>query len=185
LTLVKRLVELHGGTVSAASAGLGLGSEFVVQLPVVASKIDARATADEEVGIEHEQMRVLVVDDHDDGATSMCRLLRVLGYDARQASDGLAGLEAAAEFRPDAVLLDIGMPKMNGYDVARRIRSETWGKGMRLIAMTGWGKASDKERANDAGFDGHLTKPVVLTDLTRALSTIATKTAQGEAVRDP
>jgi CheY-like chemotaxis protein len=116
---------------------------------------------------------VLVVDDHADGATSMCRLLRVLGYDARQASDGLAGLDAAAEFRPDVVLLDIAMPRLSGYDVARRLRAEPWGKEMLLIAVTGWGQDGDKQRAADAGFDCHLTKPVAVADLTRALSSVA------------
>ena len=117
---------------------------------------------------------MLVVDDHEDGATSMCRLLRVLGYDTRQASDGLAGLDAAAEFRPDVVLLDIAMPKLNGYEVARRLRAEPWGKQMLLIAVTGWGQESDKQRASDAGFDCHLTKPVAVDAmLTRALSSVA------------
>ena len=100
----------------------------------------------------------------------MCRLLRVLGYEARQASDGLAGVEVAAEFRPNAVLLDIGMPKLNGYDVARRLRAEPWGKTMLIVAVTGWGQESDKQRAMESGFDHHLTKPVALTDLTRVLA---------------
>ena len=115
-------------------------------------------------------LRVLVVDDHADGATSMCRLLRALGHDAREASDGLAGVEAAAEFRPHAVLVDIGMPKLDGYDVARALRAEPWGKNMLIVAVTGWGQASDKQRAMEAGFDHHLTKPVVIKDLTRVLS---------------
>ena len=174
LTLVKRLVEMHGGTVSASSAGLGLGSEFVVRLPTRDARSRMRPSrSDDALGAPHGQPRVLVVDDHADGATSMCRLLRVLGYDARQASDGLAGLDAAAEFRPDVVLLDIAMPRLSGYDVARRLRAEPWGKQMFLIAVTGWGQDSDKQRATDAGFDCHLTKPVAVAELTRALSSIA------------
>jgi signal transduction histidine kinase/CheY-like chemotaxis protein len=173
LTLVKRLVEMHGGAVSASSAGLGHGSEFAVRLPVVTPIAHAPVAADDSLGAAHGQLRVLVVDDHADGATSMCRLLRVLGYDARQASDGLAGLDAAAEFRPDVALLDIAMPTLSGYDVARRLRAEPWGKQMLLIAVTGWGQDSDKQRASDAGFDCHLTKPVAVADLTRALSSIA------------
>jgi signal transduction histidine kinase/CheY-like chemotaxis protein len=175
LTLVKRLVEMHGGSVTARSAGLGLGSEFAVQLPIVTLTGDVHTAAEGSLSVEHGQLRVLVVDDHEDGATSMCRLLRALGYDARQASDGLAGFEAAEEYRPDAVLLDIGMPKLNGYDVARRLRLEPWGKTMFLIAVTGWGQDSDKQRALDAGFDEHLTKPVAVTDLTRVLSSIPQK----------
>jgi CheY-like chemotaxis protein len=170
LTLVKRIVELHGGTVTASSAGPKLGSEFSVQLPVVGAKADIAAAGDSSPTVRHTRLRVLVVDDHEDGATSMCRLLRVLGYEARQASDGLAGVEVAAEFRPNAVLLDIGMPKLNGYDVARRLRAEPWGKKILIVAVTGWGQESDKQRAMESGFDHHLTKPVALTDLTRVLA---------------
>ena len=173
LTLVKRLVEMHGGTVSASSAGLGLGSEFAVRLPLVIPIAHAPVAADDSLGAAHGQLRVLVVDDHTDGATSMCRLLRVLGYDARQAHDGLAGLDAAAEFRPDVVLLDIAMPRLNGYDVARRLRAEPWGRQMLLIAVTGWGQENDKLLATEAGFDCHLTKPVAVAELTRALSSVA------------
>jgi signal transduction histidine kinase/CheY-like chemotaxis protein len=172
LTLVKRLVEMHGGTVSASSAGPGLGSEFTVQLPVVAPTAQEPKPPIDGFSVGHGHLRVLVVDDHVDGATSMCRLLRVLGYEARQASDGLEGLTAAAELRPDVVLLDIAMPKLNGYEVARRLRAEPWGKQMLLIAVTGWGQESDKQRASDAGFDFHLTKPVDVAELTRALSSV-------------
>lgn len=173
LTLVKRLVEMHGGAVSASSAGLGFGSEFAVRLPLVTPVAHAPVAVDDSLGAAHGQLRVLVVDDHADGATSMCRLLRVLGYDARQASDGLEGLGAAAEFRPDVVLLDIAMPTLSGYEVARRLRAEPWGKQILLIAVTGWGQDSDKQRATDAGFDCHLTKPVAVAELTRALSSVA------------
>jgi signal transduction histidine kinase/ActR/RegA family two-component response regulator len=173
LTLVKRLVEMHGGEVSASSAGLGHGSEFVVRLPLAIPIAHTPIAVDDSVDAAPGQLRVLVVDDHADGATSMCRLLRVLGYEARQASDGLAGLHAAAEFRPDVALLDIAMPRLSGYEVARRLRAEPWGKQMLLIAVTGWGQDGDKQRATDAGFDYHLTKPVAVADLTRVLSTIA------------
>jgi len=170
LTLVKRLVEMHGGTVSASSAGPGLGSEFVVQLPVVATVDRAPLETSDSLGYGRSQLRVLVVDDHEDGARSMRRLLSVLGYDVRQAADGLEGLAAAEEFRPDVILLDIAMPKLDGYEVARRLRKEPWGEHMVLIAVTGWGKDSDKLRAADAGFDFHLTKPVDVGELTRALA---------------
>jgi CheY-like chemotaxis protein len=175
LTLVKRLVEMHGGTVSAWSAGPGRGSEFVVELPLATASTDVPVEHDETIGVAHGHVRVLVVDDHADGARSMCRLLRVLGYVAHQANDGLEGLAAAAEFRPDVVLLDIAMPKLDGYEVARRLRAEQWGKPMLLIAVTGWGQQSDKQRASDAGFDFHLTKPVDAAELTRALSTVAAR----------
>jgi signal transduction histidine kinase/ActR/RegA family two-component response regulator len=177
LTLVKRLVEMHGGTVSASSAGPGLGSEFTVELPVVASTARDPAAKIEGFSVGHGHLRILVVDDHIDGATSMCRLLRVLGYEARQASDGLEGLVAAAELRPDVVLLDIAMPKLNGYEVARRLRAEAWGQRMLLIAVTGWGQDSDKQRASDAGFDYHLTKPVDVAELTRVLSSVTASEA--------
>jgi signal transduction histidine kinase len=172
LTLVKRLVEMHGGTVTASSAGPGLGSEFTVALPLAASIVRDPVAGCEPFSVGHAHLRVLVVDDHVDGATSMCRLLRVLGYEARQASDGLEGLAAAAELRPDVVLLDIAMPKLNGYEVARRLRAEEWGKHMLLIAVTGWGQESAKQRTSDAGFDFHLTKPVDVAELTRALSSV-------------
>ena len=121
-------------------------------------------------------MRVLVVDDHVDGATSMCRLLRVLGHEAHQANDGVEGLTAAAELHPDVVLLDIAMPKLNGYEVARRLRAEPWGRHMLLIAVTGWGQDSDKQRASEAGFDFHLTKPVDVAELTRVLASVGVGT---------
>lgn len=172
LTLVKRLVEMHGGEVSASSAGVGRGSEFAVRLPALSRMPDAARSVEETLAAEHGSLRVLVVDDHEDGATSMCRLLKVLGYETRQANDGPAGLEAAAEFRPDVVLLDIAMPTLSGYEVARRLRAEPWGKQMLLVAVTGWGQDGDKQRTSDAGFDFHLTKPVAVADLTRALSTV-------------
>jgi signal transduction histidine kinase/CheY-like chemotaxis protein len=173
LTLVKRLVEMHGGVVDASSAGPGLGSEFAVCLPIAPALAESPVVPGESLSFGHSQLRVLVVDDHVDGATSMCRLLRALGYEARQACDGVAGLAAAAEFGPDVVLLDIAMPKLDGYEVARRLRAEPWGKHMLLIAVTGWGQDSDKQRATEAGFDCHLTKPVAVEDLTRAMSSVA------------
>jgi CheY-like chemotaxis protein len=173
LTLVKQLVEMHGGTVRASSGGPGLGSEFVVELPLASSSRGDPVAGNESHGGGDGHTRILVVDDHVDGAASMCRLLRVLGYVTRQANDGLAGLTAAAEFRPEVVLLDIAMPKLNGYEVAQRLRAESWGKHMLLIAVTGWGQESDKRRAFAAGFDFHLTKPVDVAALTRALSSVA------------
>jgi CheY-like chemotaxis protein len=128
-------------------------------------------------------LRVLVVDDHEAGATTMSRLLRLLGYETRQATDPLEGLKAAADFVPDAVLLDIGMPKISGYELARRIRSEGWGRDMLLIAVTGWGQSSDKQRAAEAGFNYHLTKPVDVTDVTKLLSSRRPRTGAARSTR--
>jgi CheY-like chemotaxis protein len=116
----------------------------------------------------------LIVDDNNDAATSLAMMLSILGYETRTAGDGMAGLEAAAEFRPAVALLDIGLPKINGYDVARRIRQQPWGTGMALVAVTGWGQAEDKQRAIEAGFDHHLVKPVDPTPLTQLLASLAT-----------
>jgi PAS domain S-box-containing protein len=176
LTLVKRLVEMHGGSVAAHSDGAGRGSEFVVRLPVpiAFAAPGSPARPDEPVTDAPACCRLLIVDDNNDAATSLGMMLRILGYETRTAGDGLAGLEAAAEFRPDVLLLDIGMPKLNGYDVARRIREQPWGKGPVLIAVTGWGQAEDRQRSSEAGFDHHLVKPVDPAALTKLLASLAT-----------
>ena len=174
LTLVKRLVEMHGGSVTAQSEGAGKGSVFIVRLPVPA----ALPTSNDEpipddAPLDAPQAhRILIVDDNDDAATSLSVMLTMFGYDTRTAADGLAGLEAAMEFQPEAILLDIGIPKLNGYDVARRVREQSWGKEIVLIAVTGWGQAEDLQRTIEAGFDHHLVKPVDPTDLTRLLSSL-------------
>ena len=171
LSLVKALVELHGGKVSARSKGVGQGSVFSVWLPA-----DLRATEVQQVAEESEHKtgsdacRVLVVEDNEDAADSLAKLLELLGHETRIASDGHAALEAAQSFRPDLVLLDIGLPKMNGYEVARRIRAEPWGDGIVLAAVTGWGQEPDKARSRDAGIDRHLTKPLTLPVLKEILA---------------
>jgi CheY-like chemotaxis protein len=161
LNLVRGLVEMHGGRVEAHSDGPGKGSEFVVRLPVLLSP-GRRRQGGGDNGDTHRRSayRILVVDDNKDGADSLAMMLRVMGHDTRTAHDGFAALEAAAAFRPDVVLLDIGLPKLNGYDVARRIREQPWGEGMVLIAQTGWGQEEDKCRSKEAGFNFHLVKPV-------------------------
>ena len=159
LALVNGLIELHGGRVEAKSEGSGQGSEFIVRLPVVAAdaaaarKVDAVAPAS--IG-----RRVLVADDNQDAADSLAMILEMAGHDVCVVHDGLTALSVAKTFRPDTVLLDIGMPKLNGYEVARALRQEPWGADITLIALTGWGQESDRQRAMDAGFDRHLTKPV-------------------------
>lgn len=161
LSLVRGLVELHGGTVEARSRGLGLGSEFVVRLPIgeapVVTGSEPSGSA-EKAGADH-PCRILVVDDNQDAADSLATLLQLTGYDTRVAHDGLEGVQAAATFRPRVVLLDIGLPKMNGYEAARTIREQPWGRDIALIALTGWGQEEDKRRSREAGFDYHLTKP--------------------------
>ena len=168
LALVKGLVEMHGGTVAAESAGEGLGSTFTVTLPVAANPASpsAPAMANNQPGLRR---RILVVDDSRDGADTLARMLRLMGHDVRTANDGHAGVEAAGEFRPDVVLMDIGMPLLNGLDATRRIRNQDWGRAMTIVALTGWGQEGDKERSREAGCDGHLVKPVGLDDLEKLL----------------
>ncbi|HYH66885.1 MAG TPA: ATP-binding protein, partial [Urbifossiella sp.] len=163
LTLVRRLVEMHGGTVGAASGGDGMGAEFEVRLPLggplpdpAASPAASPAAAAAAPG----RRRVLVADDNKDAAESLALLLSMMGNDVRTAADGQEAVEVAAAFRPDVAVLDIGMPRMDGNAAARRIRGEAWGKGMVLIALTGWGQDEDRRRTAEAGFDLHLTKPV-------------------------
>jgi len=156
---VKRLVELHGGRVTALSDGPRTGSEFVVVLPIIQpAAIAAAARAPEPPPAT--RRRVVVADDNADSLESLARLLSLLGHDVRTASDGLACLALCAEFQPDAALLDIGMPRLNGYDAARAIRSEPWGESLLLIAITGWGQEEDIQRGRAAGFDHHLVKPI-------------------------
>jgi len=161
LTLVKRLVEMHGGRVEAKSEGPGKGSEFVVRLLVVveASQPQAPGVEDEPAATES-SLRILIVDDNRDGADSLSQMLKMMGNDTRTAYDGQQGVDTAGEYRPDVVLLDIGLPKLNGYDACRRIREQPWGKAVVLIAVTGWGQDEDRRRSHEAGFDHHLVKPV-------------------------
>ena len=161
LSLVKGLVEMHGGTIEARSGGEGRGSEFVVRLPAAPAAVDPATTTPGANGSAPARgRRVLVVDDNEDAADSLAQLLELLGHEVRTAYDGEAGVEAAKAFRPDVVVMDIGMPKLNGYEAARRIRGHAWGAGMVLVAQTGWGQDDDRLKSTDAGFDFHLVKPV-------------------------
>jgi CheY-like chemotaxis protein len=172
LSLVRGLVELHGGTVEARSAGPGKGSEFIVRLPDVESPVRApqQPGDDGEKARAGPKRRILVVDDNRDAADSLAVMLSLSGHETRTAYDGLEAVQAAADFRPDAVLLDIGLPRMNGYEAARHLRQQPWGKGMVLIALTGWGQEEDKRRALEAGFDQHVTKPVKAAALEKLLA---------------
>jgi CheY-like chemotaxis protein len=169
LTLVRRLVELHGGAVEALSEGAGRGSEFVVRLPLAPAPEDPRQRPGD-AGPPAPGRRILVVDDNRDAAESLGMLLGMVGHEVRVAHDGLEACAAAEEFRPDVVLLDLGLPKLSGYEVARRLREAEGGSDVLLVALTGWGQEEDRRRTREAGFDHHLTKPVELEQLRRLLA---------------
>ena len=172
LTLSKSLVEMHDGRIVAKSEGPGAGSEFIVHLPVLVGEPQspgAPATGDEPTAT----YKILVVDDGRDAADSMALLLRLHGHETRTAHDGAQGVEIAEAFRPDVVLLDIGMPRLNGYEACRRIRAAPWGKNTVLIAQTGWGQEEDRRLTEEAGFDAHIVKPVDYTSLLRLISSLA------------
>ena len=160
LTLVRRLVEMHGGTVEAQSAGTNQGSEFIVRLPILLEQPQQEDKLDLYQKTAATSRRILVVDDYGESAETLAELLRLDGNEVEIAHDGFEAVEAAADFRPAVVLLDVAMPKLNGYDAARRIREQPWGKKIVLVAVTGWGQARDRQRSQEAGFDAHLTKPV-------------------------
>jgi CheY-like chemotaxis protein len=159
---VRRLVEMHGGSIEAHSRGEGLGSRFVVRLPLNrAPEPDARGET-KTLATPSVRRRVLVVDDNRDAADSLGMLLRRIGTDVTVVHDGAAALRALDACRPDVVLLDLGMPEMDGYSVARRIRERPEHRDVVLIALTGWGQEEDRRRTRIAGFDHHLTKPADL-----------------------
>ena len=172
LSLVQKLVELHGGTVEAHSAGLGQGSEFIVRLPALSPARESIAPI-ETAKQPAQTSRVLVVDDNVDAADMLVMMLQMFGHEVRAAYSGQTALETAVEYQPDFVLLDIGLPDMNGYEVARRLRQQPQTKDVRLIAMTGYGQDSDRQRSQEAGFDHHLVKPVEPQKLQDLLATQA------------
>ena len=163
LSLAHRLVEMHGGTIQAASAGAGFGSEFAVRLPVCPDEDVFPSQSDEPVQAEVTPLaarRVLVADDNVDSADMEAALLSAVGCEVRTVYDGESTLREAERFRPDVVLLDIGMPDIDGHEVCARIRSQSWGGNMVLIAVSGWGQEGDRRRSARAGFNMHLVKPV-------------------------
>ena len=180
LSLVQRLVEMHGGSVAAHSDGPGKGSEFVVRLPVaIEPSTPQTASRPDGTGAQTSSLRILIVDDNRDSADSLSMLLQLAGNITRTAYDGQEGVDAAAQFQPDVVLLDIGLPKLNGYEACQRIRDATNGKDIILIAVTGWGQPEDRRRSHDAGFDHHIVKPVDPDVLMKLLSESVSAAAVG------
>ena len=172
LSLVKGLVEMHGGTVEAKSGGEGMGSGFVIRLPVVTSVIAGPLReSGQSIGVvTSAPRRILVVDDNVDSAESLGQMLEMLGNEVHTVYDGEDGITAAAQFRPDVVLMDIGMPKLNGYEAARRMRQHPSGAAILLVALTGWGQEDDRRKSADAGFNHHLVKPVDVDELIKLVS---------------
>ncbi|MDP9120800.1 MAG: MEKHLA domain-containing protein [Acidobacteriota bacterium] len=172
LALVKGVVEMHGGTVEAASPGEGRGSTFTLRLPIRQDRTEAlpeepaAARPDSAAGSKR---RILVVDDNRDSATSMAMMLQLLGNEIRTAEDGIEAVELAEQFRPQVILMDIGMPRLNGYEATRRIREQPWGRDMKVIALTGWGQDIDRQKSSEAGCEGHLVKPINWPDLEKLL----------------
>ncbi|WP_439586840.1 PAS domain S-box protein [Hydrogenophaga sp.] len=173
LTLVRSIVNMHGGSVEARSEGLGHGSEFLVRLPLVMADRIPGKTGSQEHAKAQKLHRILVVDDNRDSADSLEMVLQFLGADVQTVYDGQAALEALHNYRPCAMFLDIGMPDMDGYEVARQVRQSPQGQDVTLIALTGWGQKEDLLRSHEAGFDGHLVKPAEVEDLRAVLATLS------------
>ena len=183
LALVQRLVEMHGGSVSARSEGLGKGSEFLIRLPLfIRETVESGQPIQQLSALEQSmtnaegpartQRRILVADDNNDALESLATLLQLSGHEVYTAPNGAMALESAEQHRPEVALLDIGMPKLDGYEVARRIRAQPWGQRITLVALTGWGQDSDRRRSQEAGFDSHLVKPLDLDKLTELLAAL-------------
>jgi len=181
LSLARGLVEMHGGSIGAHSVGVGQGSEFVVRLPLArtAAPADGAATAHPDADAPVAPCRVLVADDLRDSADSLALLIELMGHSVEIAYDGEAALHAAERFRPDIVLLDLGMPKLDGFEVSRRIRATPWGASVRLVAQSGWGQDEDRRRTADAGFDHHLVKPIDPAALEALMQTLAVAARPG------
>jgi PAS domain S-box-containing protein len=177
LTLVKRLAEMHGGAVSVSSGGTDRGSEFVVRLPAALQQaVAVESSAPAPAIVAARRFRVLVVDDNKDFAMTLEILMEMAGHDVRAANDGITAYEMAMDFRPDIVLLDIGLPGMNGYELAGRLRRSPELAGSTLIALTGYGQAEDRQRVTNAGLDGHLVKPVEPAELLALIDRLHSRT---------
>jgi len=178
LPLVKTLVEKHGGEVSASSAGLGQGSEFTVTLPASEDVLTTASLPTAEAQPISEPLRVLIVDDNKDAAEMLTTLLQLSGHEVHAVHDGVAAVQAAAALTPDVILLDIGLPKLNGYEAAKQIRAHQGDRKMVIVALTGWGQDADRRRSADAGFDAHWVKPVDDQKLDRFLADLAVSPAR-------
>lgn len=175
LTLARSLVERHGGSIAARSEGAGKGSEFIVRLPLAGAAPAAGADLNDDAAPSHREVqprRVLIIEDNIDQAQMLAALLTLWGHEVKMAHEGAAGIELAQEFLPDVALVDLGLPGVSGYEVARRMKAHPKLKHIRLIAQTGWGQAQDRQRPREAGFDHHLLKPLDLEELTSLLATI-------------
>jgi CheY-like chemotaxis protein len=160
LSLVRQLVQMHGGSVDARSDGVGRGSAFVVRLPAAAEEPAAEPPEPAVARPARRRRRILIVDDNRDAAASLAGLLAIAGHETFTAHDGADGWEAAERLRPDAMLLDLGLPKLDGHELCRRVRDQPWGRHMAIVAVTGWGQAAERRRSQEAGFDAHVVKPV-------------------------
>ncbi|MDP2818564.1 MAG: response regulator [Polaromonas sp.] len=184
LSLTQRLVEMHGGRVLARSEGTGLGSEFEVRLPLALEpSSEMSPPPSQALGVERfipsQELRILIADDNQDACATLASLLELMGYCVRQAHDGQAAVDAAADFDPQVVLLDIGMPRLNGYEACRQIRDQAGGAARTIVACTGWGQAEDRRRSDEAGFNQHLVKPVDPGVLFELLATVAASAKAG------
>jgi CheY-like chemotaxis protein len=176
LTLVKRLVEMHDGTVEARSDGPGRGSEFEVRFPILIEQ--SKPEEPPVIATMPPPRRMLVVDDNPDAASSLAMLLQITGHETQMAHDGLEAVEAAERFRPDVILLDLGLPKLNGYEACRLIRELPCGKNILIVALTGWGQEEDRRKSGAAGFDHHMVKPVDHAALIKLLASQSAKANQ-------
>jgi CheY-like chemotaxis protein len=177
LALVRQIVDMHDGHVSASSEGPGTGTEVTVRLPAL-REVDVLRESDAASTDRTSRLpppcRILIVDDNVDAAYVLTLLLRGLGHDVEAVDGGAAALERGPEFHPRVVLLDLGMPGLDGFETARRIRQQDWGRSLSLVAVTGWGQSKDRLRTRDAGFDAHLVKPVCVADLLNVLHDLTT-----------
>jgi signal transduction histidine kinase/CheY-like chemotaxis protein len=185
LNLVRKLVEMHGGSVEAHGAESGQGTEFIVRMSVILPH--GRSPRERDTVSRNpcpSKYRILIVDDNRASADALAQLLQMQGHDTRTAYDGVKAVEAAATFRPDVMLLDIGLPKLSGYEVARRVRQQPWGESVVLIAQTGWGQEEDKRRSQEAGCNFHIVKPIDIAALENLLARLMPPRVRGTAARD-
>jgi len=172
---------MHGGTVTVESGNQGAGSTFTVRLPALESRQElVPSTPENGQAVRGPKRSILVVDDNRDSATSMAMMLKLMGNEVHTAHDGVEAVKAANQFRPNVVLMDVGMPKLNGLDATRRIRERPWSRSVVIIALTGWGQDEDHVQSKEAGCNGHLVKPVTLADLEQLLAKLTGEDSSGK-----